>query len=224
MRILIVEDEREIVDGLETVLQHEKYLVDSVYDGLSGLECVLSGLYDLVILDIMLPKLSGLDILKNAREQGVGVPIVLLTAKSQIDDKVSGLDLGADDYITTPFDVEELLARIRARTRRRKDSRQNAIFFGDLTLDKQTQKLSCGKNSIKLGNKEFQLAEYLLSNAGQILTKDMMLAKIWGPWDTSEYNNVEVYVSFLRKKLKFLDSKIQIVTTKGVGYSAEMAE
>ena len=221
MRILVVEDEKEIADGIESVLVRENYLVDTVYDGLSGLEYTLSGLYDLVILGIMLPKLNGLDILKNVREEGMDVPIILVTAKSMVEDKVKGLDYGADDYITKPFDVEELLARIRARTRASKGSRQNIISVGDIELDKSQQKLECGDGGVKLGNKEFQLMEYLINNAGHILTKDMLASKIWGPDDESEYNNVEVYISFLRKKLKFVKSKAQIVTTKGVGYSLE---
>lgn len=221
MRILIVEDEKEIADGMESVLVRENYLVDTVYDGLSGLEYTLSGLYDLVLLDIMLPKLNGLDILKNVRDEGIDVPVILVTAKSMVEDKVSGLDLGADDYITKPFDVKELLARIRARTRTSKDSRQHILSVGDIELDKSQQKLECGDSGVKLGNKEFQLMEYLMGNAGHILTKDMLVSKIWGPDDVSEYNNVEVYISFLRKKLKFVKSKAQIVTTKGVGYSLE---
>lgn len=224
MRILIVEDEKEIADGMEVVLKRENYLVDTVYDGLSGLEYILSGLYDLVILDIMLPKLNGLDILKNVREEGLNVPVLLVTARSQTEDKVNGLDLGADDYMTKPFEVAELLARIRARTRTSKDSKQNILVFGDLTLDKSTQKIEGKLNSVKLGSKEFQLMEYLMVNAGQILTKDMLINKIWGPDDDSEYNNIEVYISFLRKKIKFIKSNVQIVTTKGVGYSLEMRD
>lgn len=224
MRILIVEDEKEIADGMEVVLKRENYLVDTVYDGLSGLEYMLSGIYDLVILDIMLPKLNGLDILKNVREEGVNVPVLLVTAKAQTEDKVNGLDLGADDYITKPFEADELLARIRARTRTSKGSKQNILVFSDLKLDKSKQKIEGRLNSVKLGSKEFQLMEYLMVNAGHILTKDMLINKIWGPDDASEYNNVEVYISFLRKKIRFVKSDVQIITTKGVGYSLEMRE
>ncbi|MCF0230193.1 MAG: response regulator transcription factor [Parasporobacterium sp.] len=221
MRLLIVEDEREIADGMKTVLSRENYLVDVVYDGLSGLDYIFSNLYDLVLLDIMLPKLSGLDILKNIREAGIDVPVILVTAKSQTEDKVTGLDMGADDYLTKPFDAAELLARIRARTRSARNTNQNIIEYGDLSIDKSTQKISCRDESIKLGKKEYQLMEYLMANPEQILTRDMLINKVWGPSDESEYNNIEVYISFLRKKLRFLKSEVTIVTTKSVGYSLE---
>ena len=221
MRLLIVEDEREIADGMKTVLSRENYLVDVVYDGLSGLDYIFSNLYDLVLLDIMLPKLSGLDILKNIREAGIDVPVILVTAKSQTEDKVTGLDMGADDYLTKPFDSAELLARIRARTRSARNTNQNIIEYGDLSIDKSTQKISCRDESIKLGKKEYQRMEYLMANPEQILTRDMLINKVWGPSDESEYNNIEVYISFLRKKLRFLKSEVTIVTTKSVGYSLE---
>lgn len=224
MRILIVEDEKEIADGLASVLRKENYIVNTAYDGLSGLDNILSGLYDLVLLDIMLPKLNGLDILKNVRQEGISTPIILVTAKSQIPDKISGLDMGADDYITKPFDADELLARIRARIRTCAQPSQDILSFGDLTLNQKNCKLSCNGNSIKLGNKEFQLMEYFMLNAGLILTRDMIISKIWGPFDASEYNNVEVYVSFLRKKMKFLHSDSEIKTTKNVGYSLEQED
>lgn len=221
LRILIVEDEKEIADGLEAVLVKEGYQVDVVYDGLSGLDNILSKIYDLVLLDIMLPKLNGIDVLKNARREGNNIPVILLTAKSQIEDKISGLDHGADDYITKPFDVGELLARIRARTRLDKNTDSGQLSFGNVWLDQTTQKLGTDLNSIKLGNKEYQLMEYFMRNRGQILTKDMLIMKVWGPENEAEYNNLEVYISFLRKKLRFVKANTGIKTTKGVGYSLE---
>ena len=221
MRILIVEDEINIADGLQTVLRKEGYDTDAVYDGLSGLDYIMSGIYDLILLDIMLPKMNGLDVLKKAREEGAAAPILLLTAKSQIDDVIKGLDVGADDYITKPFDSGELLARIRARVRVGRTSVDNKISVGDIWIDGLTMKLGGKEKTVKLGNKEYQLIEYLMLNKGQILARDMLISKVWGPDEESDYNSLEVYISFLRKKMKFLNSSTKIVTTKGVGYSIE---
>lgn len=221
MRILIVEDERELADGLEAILQRENYTTDVVYDGISGLDYLLSDVYDLVILDIMLPKLDGISILKSARNEGIQTPVILLTAKSSVSDKISGLDSGADDYMTKPFDSNELLARIRARTRVQNGKSSDCLCCGDITLSQSTQELVCGERSVKLGNKEFQLLQCLIINQGQIMPKDSLITKVWGPLDNSEYNNIEVYISFLRKKLRFVKATVQIVTTKNVGYSLE---
>ncbi len=221
MRILIVEDEINIADGLQTVLRKEGYDTDAVYDGLSGLDYIMSGIYDLILLDIMLPKMNGLEVLKKAREEGIAAPILLLTAKSQIDDVIKGLDVGADDYITKPFDSGELLARIRARVRVGRTSVDNKISVGDIWIDGLTMKLGGKEKTVKLGNKEYQLIEYLMLNKGQILARDMLISKVWGPDEESDYNSLEVYISFLRKKMKFLNSSTKIVTTKGVGYSIE---
>ena len=221
MRILIVEDEINSADGLQTVLHKEGYETDAVYDGLSGLDYIMSGIYDLILLDIMLPKMSGLDVLKKAREEGADVPIILLTAKSQIDDIIRGLDIGADDYMTKPFDSGELLARIKARVRAGRTSVDNRIFAGDIWVDASTMKLGGKEKTVKLGNKEYQLIEYLMLNKGRILTREMLISKVWGPDEESDYNSLEVYISFLRKKMKFVNSNTKIVTTKGVGYSIE---
>lgn len=221
LRILIIEDEKEIADGLQAVLVKEGYEADVVYDGLEGLDFLLSNVYDLALLDIMLPKLNGIDVLKNARREGVDIPVILLTAKSQTNDKIVGLDYGADDYITKPFDTGELLARIRARTRICKNTEKEQMTLGNIWLEQATQRLGTVSNSIKLGNKEYQLMECLLRNSGQILPKDMLIMKVWGFDEETEYNNLEVYVSFLRKKLRFLKASVEIKTTKGVGYSLE---
>lgn len=221
MRLLVIEDEREIAEGLEAILRNESYLVDVVYDGANGLAYMLSNVYDLVLLDIMLPKINGIDLLKDARKQGIDTPVIILTAKSQIEDKIIGLDCGADDYMTKPFDAAELLARVRARTRISKDVDQDILRFGDIWISKTSQELGTEDKKIKLGNKEFQLMECFIINAKQIMQKDLLITKVWGPLSETEYNNLEVYISFLRKKLRFLKAKTSIKTTKNVGYSLE---
>lgn len=217
----MVEDEKKIADGLEAVLRREGYEVDTVYDGLNGLDYMLSNIYDLVLLDIMLPGINGLDVLKAVRSEGISSPVILLTARSRTEDKILGLDGGADDYLTKPFDASELLARIRARTRVGTDLNQDRIAAGDIWLEKSTQRLGGRSNSVKLGNKEFQLLECLMINRNQIMPRDLLITKVWGPLEAAEYNNLEVYISFLRKKLRFVKASVEIVTTKGVGYSLE---
>ncbi len=224
MRILIIEDKKELADGLETILRRENYSVDIVYDGISGLDYLLSKMYDLAVLDIMLPGMNGLEVLKTVRKEGVDTPIILLTARTMLSDKIEGLDCGADDYMTKPFDAGELLARIRARTRASGSSPHDEISFGDISLSKHHQELKCGERSVKLGHKEFQLLEYLMINNSRIMPKDMLITKVWGPLDDTEYNNLEVYISFLRKKLRFVKASVRIVTTKNVGYSLEVHE
>lgn len=221
MRILIIEDEKEIADGLQTILTREGYQADVVYNGSTGLDYLLSNIYDLALLDIMLPSINGIQILEETRNQGIKIPIILLTAKSQSEDKIAGLDHGADDYITKPFHIGELMARIRARTRGNNHTKECRLILGTTWLDQTTQKMGNGSDSIKLGNKEFQLMECLMINHGHIMPKDLLITKIWGFEDKTEYNNLEVYISFLRKKLRFLKADIQIKTTKGVGYSLE---
>lgn len=223
MRILIIEDEKEIADGIRSILHKEGYQTDAVYDGLSGLDYLLTGVYDLALLDVMLPKINGIDVLRNARTEGISIPIILLTAKSQTEDKILGFDSGADDYLTKPFDAAELLARIRARTRGKGVASGNELVVGDIRLDRATYKLSGRQKSVKLGNKEFQLMECLMANVGQILSKDILITKVWGYDGEGDYNSLEVHISFLRKKLKFVEADTKIVTTKGVGYSVERA-
>lgn len=169
----------------------------------------------------MLPGQNGLDILKKIRKEGIQTPIILLTSRSLPADKITGLDQGADDYITKPFDTGELLARIRARTRTDNNSGIHTLILGNIWLDQTTQRLGNSSNSIKLGHKEYQLMEHLMRNSRQILPKDMLITKVWGFDEETEYNNLEVYISFLRKKLRFLDADINIKTTKNVGYSLE---
>ena len=219
MKILIVEDEKEITDGIKAILEKEGFSTDVAYDGQKGLECIEDNIYDLILLDIMLPYMSGIEILKEIREEGIQTPVILLTAKSMIDDKIVGLDAGADDYMTKPFDSGELLARIRARVRNNADVKKNIISVYDLSLDIATYKLSCDDKSVKLSKTEYLLLEYLMLNKGQVLSKDMILDKVWGYESDSEYNNLDVYISILRKKFNFINTTTSIVNKKGIGYS-----
>lgn len=217
----MVEDEKGLADGLKTLLEKEGFSVDVIYDGISGLDYALSNIYDLIILDIMLPKLNGLEILREIRRQKIEVPVLMLTAKSEMEDIIKGLDCGADDYLTKPFNSGEFLARVRAHTRRKIEYVDTSLVFGDIRLNRNTLELCRGNSSIKLGSKEFQLMECLIINSRRIVPRDMLCEKVWGPEDITEYNNVEVYISFLRKKLLHLHSDVQIRATRNVGYSIE---
>lgn len=224
MRILIVEDEHEIAEGICTILEQAGYETGLAFDGQTGLEEIQSGIYDLVLLDVMLPEMSGFDVLREARGAGIGIPVILLTALSQTGDKITGLDCGADDYLTKPFDAGELLARIRARLRRTEENLQKDLSFADIHLEQATFRLCGRERSIKLPRKEYQLLEYLIINHGQILPRETIITKIWGYDEETEYNQLDVYISFVRKKLKFVESRAVIVTTKGIGYSLEEGE
>lgn len=222
MRILIVEDEEAIAEALAHILTKNKYIVDTSYDGENGYDNALSGIYDIIILDIMLPGMNGLDILKSIRKEGIMCPVLLLTAKDEISDKVKGLDLGADDYLTKPFAMEELLARVRSLSRRTDHAiSENILKYADISLNIGTYELSCGKNVFKLGLKEYSIMEYLLNNPGKVISKEMLIEKIWGYDSDAEYNNVEVYISFIRKKLRHIHSSATIKTVRGVGYRLE---
>ena len=224
MRILVIEDEKEMADGIKKILNSADYEVDTVYDGLSGLDYMMSDMYDLILLDLMLPLLGGIDVLKKARREGLQTPVIILSAKFQTDDKVLGLDSGANDYLTKPFNADELLARIRAQTRMDNTVQANIIEAYDLWLEKSTFKFYVNEQSIKLSKKEYQLLEYLMLNKNQILERDNLITRIWGFDEETDYNNLDVYISFLRKKLKYVDAEARIVTKKGVGYSLEGPE
>ena len=224
MRILVVEDELEIADGIIAVLEYDGYQTDVRYDGLSALDEMLSGVYDLVLLNIMLPKISGIDALRSARNAGIDTPVILLTARSQQEDKIQGLDSGADDYLTKPFDAGELLARIRANLRRWEKTQSAECRYADIRLEQSSMKLFGSERSVKLAKKEYQLLEYLLINHDRIMTRDMLVAKVWGFDDQTEYNQLNVYISFVRKKLKFVSDSVVIVTNKGVGYCLQRLE
>lgn len=220
MRILLVEDEKYMAQAVAQVLEKSNYTVDLAHDGEYGLDCALSGIYDIIILDIMLPGRSGLDILNTLRQEKIAVPILLLTAKSETEDKVIGLDLGADDYLTKPFDMPELLARLRVLVRRKQEiSFQNNCTFGDIILDPHALSLHCGNQSFKLTLKESQLLEMLIDARGGVISKSRIIEKVWGFDSDAEDRHVEVYISFLRKKLKALDADTSIETVRGMGYA-----
>ena len=219
MRVLLVEDEKRMAQALCEILRQEKYDVDHCADGLEGLAAIEAGAYDLVVLDVMLPHKDGFSIAREARAKGIRTPILMLTAKSELDDTVTGLDCGADDYLTKPFRTRELLARLRALGRRSLRSADGALAFGDIELNRGASLLVCGENSVRLSEKEFRILEYLIANAGQILTREQLAVKIWGYESDAEYNNVEVYMSFARKKLNFVKARTEIKAVRGVGYA-----
>lgn len=217
-----MEDEKHMAQALEQVLQKNNYAVDLAYDGEYGLDCALSGIYDVIILDIMLPKMNGLDVLKSLRNERVSTPVLLLTAKSETQDKVTGLDLGADDYLAKPFKTEELLARLRALTRRKETiAFNNALAYNDIELNPNSLVLYCGKKEFKLTLKESQILELLIGMKEMFVSKNSIIEKVWGFDGEAEDSHVEVYISFLRKKLKALKSTTAIKTIRGVGYSLQ---
>ena len=222
MNILLVEDEKDLSNALVHILKKEKYQVEAVYNGEDGLNEGLTNRFDIIILDIMMPKMNGYDVLKHLREKGITTPILLLTALNQTIDKVKGLDLGADDYLPKPFSANELLARIRALLRRKTDVLvTDERKFSDLTLNLSNYVLSCGDKELKISLKESEILAYFISRPNYIVDKDELIIKLWGYGSEVEYNNVEVYVSFLRKKLQYLGTKAVISTIRGVGYKLE---
>lgn len=224
MHVLIVEDDLRLSQALSHILQENGYDVDAVYNGAEGLAWAESGMYDVIILDGMLPKMDGLEVAAELRRQNVSTPILMLTARDSIPDKVTGLDSGADTYMTKPFAPAELLANLRALTRRRGEVVFERIVVGDLALDLKSEDLSCGSKEIHLSHKEFELAQVLMTNAGNVLTKETLLAKVWGVESNAEDNNVEAYVSFLRKKIRFLGSDAKIEALRKVGYRLVSSE
>ena len=225
MRVLIIEDEVRLASTLQDLLDMNGYTADVCHDGESGLDNALSGIYDVVLLDVMLPKMDGFTVLRNLRSAGNAVPVLMLTARSELSDRVEGLDCGAAYSLTTPFEPKALLACIRALTRRQPELRSSdTVEFGDLKLDKSAFTLSCGNRQLRLSRKEFDMMDLLMRNRDMVLTKETLLLKIWGYESDAEDNNVEVYVSFLRKKLDHLRSKVKIKTIRMVGYCLEVSE
>ena len=222
MRLLIVEDEQGMAEGLRALLEKQGYVTDLAFDGDSGLDNGLTGLYDLIILDIMLPKRDGLSVLEELRRGGIETPVMMLTARSSVADRIQGLDHGADDYLTKPFDTGEFLARIRALTRRNGMPLEDEPSFGDIRLDRRRLELCRGEERLRLGPKEFQVMECLLMNKNQIVPRNLLCEKVWGLLNEAEYNNVEVYISFLRKKLRALHSNVQILSIRNAGYHLEV--
>ncbi len=221
MQVLIVEDEVRLAEALAHIMKEEKYLVDTVHTGTDGLEYARSGLYDVVILDVMLPGLSGFEIIKRLRTEKIDTPVIMLTAKDETADKVRGLDLGADDYMTKPFAPEELLARVRAISRRQGEVVLDELRFSDLTLGLATSTLTCGAKSVRLSFKEKEVLRILMANPFVITPKEELISRVWGVDSEAEDNNVEAYISFLRKKFAYLGSQSGIETVRKVGYRLE---
>ena len=222
MKILIIEDEYSLADAIAETLKKENYTTKIVTNGEDGEDEALSNIYDLILLDVMLPKKDGFEILKSLKNEKINAPIIMLTAKSEISDKLNGLENGADDYITKPFHMRELVARIKNILKRVSNVEDgNILEYGDLKLDLSTGEMISNGNEISISGKELELLEILLLNRNQIISKEMLINKIWGYDSDAEYNYVEVYASFLRKKLKLLKSKVKIKAVRGMGYKLE---
>ena len=223
MRILIVEDEVRLAETLRQLLEDQRYQADVVYDGADGVDYGLAGQYDLIILDVMLPKVDGFQVAQRLRSAHISTPILMLTARDDVSDKISGLDCGADDYMTKPFDTGELMARVRAN-RYTYRVLSDVLTAGDLSLDCTSRLLSAGERSVRLGFKEFEVLRLLMVNSGAVVTKETLISKIWGLDSEAEDNNVEVYISFLRKKLVYLNSTVSISTVRKVGYFLDIPQ
>ena len=224
MNVLVVEDERNLADAIVGILSANDFNAEAVYDGKEGLTYAESGLYDAVVLDVMLPGIDGFEVVHQLRTKGNSVPVLMLTAHTSVQDKVTGLDSGADDYMTKPFEAPELLARIRALTRRQGEVIIDQLEFGDIQLDLTSHDLSCAERSVHLSNKEFEVMKMLMSGSNRVVSKQDLLTSVWGAdYDTSE-NSAEAYVSFLRKKLAHLDSQVKITTLRMLGYRLEVLD
>lgn len=222
MNVLVVEDERNLADAIVKILEDEGYNAEATYDGKAGLTCAKSGFYDAIILDVMLPGMSGYDVVNKMRHAGVSTPVLMLTARTSTEDKVRGLDSGADDYMTKPFEAPELLARLRALTRRRGDVLIDEIKFADIKLDLSTHDLSCGEKSVHLSGKEFEVLSILMGSSSRVVSKQDLLTRVWGTDGEASENSVEAYVSFIRKKLSHIGSKVQVTTLRMLGYRLEV--
>ena len=224
MRLLLAEDEVILSRALVAILKHNNYSVDAVFDGETALEYLRTGLYDGAILDIMMPKMDGLTVLKTARSENINIPVLILTAKSEPDDKVTGLDSGADDYLSKPFNTPELLARIRAMLRRKTDPIAPDLTFGDITLNRTTFELTGPTDTLRLSNKEFQMMEMLMIKPGNLISTERFMEKIWGYDSESELNVVWAYISYLRRKLSLIGSTVRIKAVRNLGYLLETKE
>lgn len=225
MRILIIEDEIKIAEVIANRLQKEQYVVDIFTDGEEGLDNALTNIYDLIILDVMLPKVSGFNILKQIRENKINAKVIMLTAKSMIEDKLNGFNNGANDYITKPFHIDELVARVNAQLRTNNTQKiEEYVEVGDLRLNIKTTTLSCitTNESIEIICKELLLLEYLMRNVNQVLSKEQIYEKVWGLDSEAESNNLEAYISFIRKKIRVIGSTAQIKAVRGLGYRLEV--
>lgn len=222
MRLLLADDEKELTDALSVILNYNKFTTDCVYNGQDALDYAMSGEYDGIILDVMMPRMDGVEVLRRLRQAGITTPVLMLTAKSQLRDKVEGLDAGADDYLPKPFETEELLARIRAMARRGSAVfTPDTLIFGDLSLDRKSFELKCGGESVRLANKEFQMMELMMTNPKVVISTERFMDRVWGFDSDSEMNVVWAYVSYLRKKLQTLGSRVELTALRGRGYMLE---
>ncbi len=224
MQILVIEDEPRLAEAVAQILREKKYMVDIANDGRDGFDLAVSGVYDCIILDVMLPFKDGYQVASELRKERIATPILMLTAKDTVADKVKGLDSGADDYMTKPFAPDELLARVRAMTRRQGEVVLDEIVFEDLTLNLSAYNLSCNEKSVHLNFKEFEIIRILMSNPAAVVTKEDLIVKVWGYDSNAVDNNVEVYISFLRKKLEFIGSAVEITALRKIGYRLEVKQ
>jgi len=224
MRILLAEDEKSMSRALTAILTKNNYSVDAVFDGEEALSYILTGDYDCAILDVMMPLMDGFEVLKEVRAKGLALPVIMLTAKSQIDDKVEGLDLGANDYITKPFESRELLARLRAVTRANTPAADNVLKYGNVTLNRANFEMSAAAGSVKLAAKEFQMMEYLMANPGVLISTERFMDKVWGLDFEGDINVVWTNLSYLRRKLTQIGANVKIKATRNAGYSLEIEE
>ena len=218
MRLLLADDEKELTNAIAAILKHNNYTVDTVYDGRSALDWALAGNYDGILLDLMMPEMNGLDVLSSLRSRGVDTPVIILSARSEVEDRITGLDAGADDYLPKPFAMGELLARVRAMTRRKADFKPNTLLVGDLSFNRETYELSCDDKSIRLAGKEYQMLEMLMSDPNRLVSVEQFMEKVWGYDSDTESSGVWVYISNLRKKLASLGTYVEIKATRNAGY------
>lgn len=221
MKLLLAEDEKELSNALVAMLRHNRYTVEAVYNGQDALDYALLENYDGIILDIMMPKKNGIEVLKELRAKDIMTPVLMLTAKAEIDDRIVGLDAGADDYLVKPFAMGELLARIRAMTRRKSEYAPNILTFGNIKLNRENFELYSEKASFRLGNKEFQMMEILMNHSKRLISTEQFMERVWGYDSEAEMNVVWVYISYLRKKLNALGANVEIKASRGAGYSLE---
>ena len=226
MKLLLAEDEKAMARALKELLKQEKYDVDHFADGTGALEALEDGVYDVAVLDVMMPGLNGFEVARRARKKGIKTPILMLTARGELGDKVEGLDSGADDYLTKPFAPAELMARLRALCRRNINSKDGSLSFGDISLNVEAAELICTATgqTVRLSEKELHILEYMIANQGRVLTREQIAVKIWGYESEAEYNNVEVYMTFTRKKLAFIGARTAIKAVRGLGYELRYEE
>lgn len=222
MKLLYAEDEPALSEAVTDYLSYHNYIVDAVYDGADAYDYAMAGGYDGIILDIMMPKMDGLEVLSRLRRNGCNTPVLLLTAKTQVEDRILGLDTGADDYLSKPFDMGELIARIRAMLRRREQFRPDIISFGDLKLNMQSGEIAVGENSFQLPKQEYRLMEQLMLNSSMYMSTEDLLVKAWGYNTETDINSVWLYISYLRKRLAAMNSKVEIVSKRNIGYKLEL--